>query len=196
MLETKIALLGYFWAAIWKNLFISEINTLEFVKSQSFIQNKEIWNQKYLSRVVLGQNLKKNYCRIWNQHLQICQNAKFHVKWKKIKFGTKIALFGFFWTGNWKKTLAIFEISTLEFIKTQFLTITVNFGLGSTFSKSRGSISSEGPGSGLLYNVCPERERERVIKEMLLLNVIRTFSKKLCWSSLTGVMDDKRPTQR
>ena len=133
MLETKIALLRYFWAAIWKNLFMSEINTLEFVKSQSFIQNKEIWNQKYLSRVVLGQNLKKDYCRIWNQHLQICQNAMFHVKWKKIKFGTKISLFGFFWTGNWKKTLAIFEISTLEFIKTEFLTIIVNFGLGSTF---------------------------------------------------------------
>ena len=30
----------------------------------------------------------KNYCRIWNQHRRICQNAKFHAKLKTPNFGT------------------------------------------------------------------------------------------------------------
>ena len=33
------------------------------------------------------------------------------------------------------KTIVIFEISTLELVKHEFLTHTVNFGIGSTFSK-------------------------------------------------------------
>ena len=46
-----------------------------------------------------------------------------------------------------KKILVIFQISTLEFVKNEFLTHTVNFGVQSAFS--------EGPSPGLvpLYKV-------------------------------------------
>ena len=44
------------------------------------------------------------------------------------KFGTKNALFGFFYIGI--LTLVIFEISTLQFVKNEFLIDTLNFGLG------------------------------------------------------------------
>ena len=54
------------------------------------------------------------------------------------------------------KTIVIFEISTLKFVKNESLTQTVNFSIGSAFSKGQGSTFSEGPGSGPgpLYKVC------------------------------------------
>ena len=54
------------------------------------------------------------------------------------------------------KTIVIFEISTLKFVKNESLTHTVNFCIGSAFSKGQGSTFSEGPGSGPgpLYKVC------------------------------------------
>ena len=57
---------------------------------------------------------------------------------------------------EFKKTIVIFEISTLKFVKTESLTHIVNFGIGPTFSECLGSVFSEGPGSGpgLLYKVC------------------------------------------
>ena len=57
---------------------------------------------------------------------------------------------------EFQKTIVIFEISTLKSVKTEFLTYTVNFGIGSAFAKSPGSAFSEfsGPGPGLLYKVC------------------------------------------
>ena len=50
---------------------------------------------------------------------------------------------------EFEKTIVIFEISTLELVKSEFLTHTANFGIGSTFAK--------GPGWSLvpLYKVCP-----------------------------------------
>ena len=50
------------------------------------------------------------------------------------KFGSKNALFGYFW-GIISKTIVMFEISTLEFAKNESLTHTVNFGVGFAFSK-------------------------------------------------------------
>ena len=47
-----------------------------------------------------------------------------------------------------KKTIVIFEISTLKFVQNESLTHTVNFGIESAFSKG------PGPGPGLLYQVC------------------------------------------
>ena len=47
---------------------------------------------------------------------------------------------------NFKKIIVIFEISILEFVKSESLTHTVNFGIGPAFS--------EGPGPGPLYKVC------------------------------------------
>ena len=57
---------------------------------------------------------------------------------------------------KFKKTIVIFEMSTLKFVKNESLTHTVNFGVGSAFSKVPGSAFSEGPGlgPGLLYKVC------------------------------------------
>ena len=54
------------------------------------------------------------------------------------------------------KIIVIFEISTLKFVKNESLTHTVNFCIGSAFSKGLGSTFSEGPGSGPgpLYKVC------------------------------------------
>ena len=53
---------------------------------------------------------------------------------------------------EFQKTIVIFEISTLEFVKYESLTHTMNFGIGSAFSKGPGSAFSEGPGP--LYKVC------------------------------------------
>ena len=54
------------------------------------------------------------------------------------------------------KTVVIFEIGTLKFVKNESLTHTVNFGIGSAFPKGLGSYFNEGlgPGLGLLYKVC------------------------------------------
>ena len=90
---------------------------------------------------------EKNYCLVWNQHPQICLSTKFREKnkTKMPKFGTKNALFGYFWARIWKSYCRIwnqhFRISQKP------LTHTVNFGIGSAFSK--------GPGPGPLYKLCP-----------------------------------------
>ena len=52
------------------------------------------------------------------------------------------------------KTIVIFEISTLEFVKHESLTHTINFGIGSAFSKGLRSAFSEGLGLGPLYKAC------------------------------------------
>ena len=39
----------------------------------------------------------KNYCHIWNQHIQINEIAKFCEETKMPKFETKNVLFGYFW---------------------------------------------------------------------------------------------------
>ena len=57
---------------------------------------------------------------------------------------------------EFQKTIVTFEISTLEFAKNGSLTHTINFGIGSNFSKGQGSCFSEGPGPGPgpLYKLC------------------------------------------
>ena len=62
------------------------------------------------------------------------------------KFGTKNVLFGYFWARILRPTAAIFEISTLKFVENESLTHTVDFSMGSTFSKCPGPVFSEGPG--------------------------------------------------
>ena len=52
---------------------------------------------------------------------------------------------------EFQKTIVIFEISTLEFVKNESLTHTINFGIGSAVSKDPMSAFSEGPGPGALY---------------------------------------------
>ena len=76
-------------------------------------------------------------------------------KWKCLNLGPKMPYLGIFGL-EFQKAIVIFEISTLKSVKTEFLTHTVNFGIGSAFAKSPGSAFSEcsGPGPGLLYIVC------------------------------------------
>ena len=47
---------------------------------------------------VLGSILKK-HCHIWNQQPGVCLMAKIDGKIDIFKFGTKNALFGYFWAG-------------------------------------------------------------------------------------------------
>ena len=56
---------------------------------------------------------------------------------------------------EFQKTIIIFDISTLKFNHNESLTHSVNFGIGSAFSKVPGSTFSEGlgPGRGPLYKV-------------------------------------------
>ena len=57
---------------------------------------------------------------------------------------------------EFQKTIVIFEISTPKFVIHESLIHTVNFGIGSAFSKGLVSAFSEGPGPGpgLLYKKC------------------------------------------
>ena len=68
---------------------------------------------------------------------------------KMSNFGTKNALFGYFWAGA-LKNIVIFEVSTLEFVKNKFLNHTPNLGIGLAFSKDPGSAFSKGPGYKIL----------------------------------------------
>ena len=49
---------------------------------------------------------------------------------------------------EFENKILIFEISTLEFVKIEFLTDTVNFGIESSFSDAPDA------GLGLIYKVC------------------------------------------
>ena len=57
--------------------------------------------------------------------------------------------------GVFENNIAIYEVSTLEFLKNGFLNHSVNFGVGFAFSKSGAPAFSEGlgPGPGPLYKV-------------------------------------------
>ena len=62
---------------------------------------------------IFGQDFQKNYCHIWNQHLQICVFAKFHEKTKCLNLGTKTPDLGIFGL-EFENNSVIFEVSTLE----------------------------------------------------------------------------------
>ena len=55
-----------------------------------------------------------------------------------------------------ENNIATLKISTLEFVKYESLTHTVNFAIGSAFFKVPGPAFCEGPGlgPGRLYKVC------------------------------------------
>ena len=104
---------------------------------------KEISDQNLLIWLFWAVSLKK-YCHIWNQHLWICQHAKFRAKLKILSFGTKNAWFKWMpdFSANLKENYChILNQQPLISRKGVFVQL-VNFGIGSTFSK------------GLLYKVC------------------------------------------
>ena len=76
-------------------------------------------------------------------------NAKFCEEIKCLNLGPKIPFLGIFGL-EFENNIVILEISTLEIVKYESLTNTVNFGIGSAFSKGPGSAFSEvlGPGPG------------------------------------------------
>ena len=124
---TKNALFWYFWTGIWRwycriwnqHLRICLICKISRKKCPNLGPKMPffgIFDQKCLIWVFLDKNFKKDFCHIWNQHPWICIIAKFLEETKMPKFGTKNALFGYFWTKIIKKTIVIFEISTLEFV--------------------------------------------------------------------------------
>ena len=93
--ETKFAFFRYFCAAFLKNLLSYWKSTPSNLRGIAKIHVKKLWdlNQEYLVWVLSGQNLKKNSGHIWNQHLQIFQNANFHLKLKKIDHNCLIWVF-------------------------------------------------------------------------------------------------------
>ena len=139
------------------------------------------WKEYYHIRIL------KNDCHIWNHHPRICLIVNFCEETKMFKFGTKNALFGVFWDGTWKQyvmfEISTFESSYLQIfgnvlfgyfwarilksychiwnqhlqIWQESLSHTMNFGIGSAFSKGPRSTFSEGPGldPGSLYKMCP-----------------------------------------
>ena len=155
---TKNDLLWYFWAIISKNYC-------------------HIWNQH--SRTCLTPKFsektkmpKFGIKYVWNQHPWICLVAKVYKKQqqKKHKFGTKNALFGYFWTRNLKKYCHIWDQHPWVCQKWIFNpNQTVNFGIGPAFSKDPGSAFSEGtgPGPGPLYKVCHYKVNDLFYTEIL-----------------------------
>ena len=78
-----------------------------------------MWDQDCLLWVFLGRNSKKLlYCGILNQHPQIFPNTKFRPKIKILKFGTKIALIGYFGL-EFQKTNVVFEVRIFELVNRQ-----------------------------------------------------------------------------
>ena len=71
------------------------------------------------------------------------------------KFGTKSAFLGYFWARIVKNYCHILN-QHLKLIKNESLSHTVNFDIGSAFSKGSGSTFSEGPDPSPrpLYKVC------------------------------------------
>ena len=140
--------LGVLGLEFYKTIIIFEIRTLKFVKLQNLGPKMPYWT--FLTKSALfgyfRQELKKNYCQISNQHPQICIFAKLLRK-RCLNLGPKISYLGIFGL-EFSKTIVIFEIRTLKFDKNESLTHTVNFGIGSVFSKGSGSAFSEGPGRG------------------------------------------------
>ena len=94
---------------------------------------------------------------------------------KMPKFGTKNVLFRIwlFLGKIFSKTIVIFEINTLKFVKNDSLTHIGNFGIGSTFSKGAGSAFSEGPGPGPgpLYKVWQMRNVEFFVRLTKMQNM-------------------------
>ena len=74
-------------------------------------------------------------------------------KQKCLNLGPKMSYLGIFGIEFWK-TFVRFEIGALKFIKNEFVAHTVNFGIGSAFSKGSVSAFSKGPVPGPLYKLC------------------------------------------
>ena len=101
------------------------------------------WNElqillwKYLIWLLLGKNLKKLFPCLTSAP-PVCQNVIFLVKIIFLNVGKTLSYLGIF-VLEFGKTIVIFEINTLEFLKNEPLSQTVNFCIGSAFSRGPGS---------------------------------------------------------
>ena len=118
---TKHVLFGYFWAKILENYchisnqhlriclipkFCEETKMLKFGAKNALFEY--FWSEMpYLN--IFGLEFKKKKCHIWNQHPWICLIAESREIMKMPKFGTKNALFGYFWTKFWKNVCHIWN---------------------------------------------------------------------------------------
>ena len=94
------------------------------------------------------------------------------------KFGTKNSIFGYFLGLIFKNLYSYLK----SFVKNEFLTDTVNYSMGSAFSKDPVSAFSEGLGLGpsLLFKVCPNLIYENKLNiELQLLNIVMRYLNKL-----------------
>ena len=120
--DQKKPYLGIFKLQLEKAIVIFEISTRKFASKQIFVQNKkklQMWDQ--ITNSLFGYfwaAVLKNYCYIWNQNSQNCQNAKFSTKIKILTFGIKTALFEYFWVKFWK-IMVSFHVETLKLVKKQ-----------------------------------------------------------------------------
>ena len=95
---TKIAVIGCFGLKFQKTNVVFEISILAFVNKQNFIQKQRKTvnlGPKIPYLGIFGQQFRKNYFQIFNQHRRICETVKFHPKQKKNILGAKNALFAF-----------------------------------------------------------------------------------------------------
>ena len=126
---TKMAYLDIFWAKIKKNNYCCIWNWhtwICLIAKYCEIMKMPKFGTKSALFGYFWDRFLKNYCRIWNQNLRICLLAKFCEETKMFKFGTKNVLFEYFWpkmlyldvfgSECFKKTVVIFEISTLRFV--------------------------------------------------------------------------------
>ena len=96
------------------------ISNLEFKKLWTFTQNEK--NKLGTKKTLFGfwTGMLKNFCHICNQRPPIFLIAKFCVRIRILKFGTKNALFECFGQ-QFRKIIAIFAVSILKFASLQSL---------------------------------------------------------------------------
>ena len=125
----KNALFCYFWAKILNKLY----SYLKSARSKLWkSKNVSICAQKCLIWVFFVWNLKTILSYLKSAPIVLI--GKFREKIKIPNLGTKMTYLGSFGI-EFRKTIIIFEISTLEFVKNESLTHTVNFAIGSAFLK-------------------------------------------------------------
>ena len=113
--------LGTFWPEFQKAIAIIEIRTLKFVQLQSFVKK-----QKHLS---LGPKMPhlgifglefENSIVIF-KITRVCLAAKFRERMKIPTFGTRNALFGYFWSRIFKKLLLYLKSAPSNFSNSRVL---------------------------------------------------------------------------
>ena len=113
-------LFGYFYAKTWKNYCHAWLHH-SICQNVIFLANKlfKFRTKFFLFWVFLGWKPKKLlYCDILQKQPQIFPSTRFSSKIKILKFGTKIAVIGYFGL-EFQKTNVVFEISILEFVNLQ-----------------------------------------------------------------------------